>query len=213
LGDAKKMLLTATPLQNSLLELYGLTSLIDEQIFGDIKAFKSQYTSNKGDLDDLRERMAPFCKRTLRKDVKEYVPYTERKAMTQSYRSTDVEQRFYEKITTFLHRTDTYAVPKQQRHLMAIIWRKMLGSSTIAMLHTLEKILKRLKDLQAGTPLRAEQLQFDLLDDLSPDETFKKIVEPASLSMPLKKDSPALNNSEPNEKPSSSPNLDARKTI
>jgi superfamily II DNA/RNA helicase len=177
LGDAKKMLLTATPLQNSLLELYGLTSLIDEQIFGDIKAFKSQYTSNKGDLDDLRERMAPFCKRTLRKDVKEYVPYTERKAMTQSYRSTDAEQRFYEKITTFLHRTDTYAVPKQQRHLMAIIWRKMLGSSTVAMLHTLEKILKRLKDLQAGTPLKAEQLQFDLLDDLSPDDELLEELE------------------------------------
>lgn len=183
LSDTKKMLLTATPLQNSLVELYGLTSLIDDQIFGDISAFKSQYTTNKGDLNDLRDRMASFCKRTLRKDVKEYVSYTDRKAMTQSYKSTDEEQQFYEKITTFLHRTDTYALPKQQRHLMAIIWRKMLGSSTVAMLNTLEKILKRLQTLKAGTPLKIEQLQLDILEDEPLDddllEEFEEELEPA----------------------------------
>src|SRR4030043_204845 len=40
--DAPKVLLTATPLQNSIMELYGLASFIDEHIFGDIKSFKEQ---------------------------------------------------------------------------------------------------------------------------------------------------------------------------
>ena len=31
-----KVLLTATPLQNSLLELYGLVSMIDDRVFGDL---------------------------------------------------------------------------------------------------------------------------------------------------------------------------------
>lgn len=35
LEDKRKLLLTATPLQNSLLELYGLSTVIDERIFGD----------------------------------------------------------------------------------------------------------------------------------------------------------------------------------
>ena len=36
LGNAYKVMLTATPLQNSLLELYGMVSIIDEKIFGDL---------------------------------------------------------------------------------------------------------------------------------------------------------------------------------
>jgi SNF2 family DNA or RNA helicase len=41
--DCRKLLLTATPLQNSLLELFGLSTLIDEHLFGDINAFRAQY--------------------------------------------------------------------------------------------------------------------------------------------------------------------------
>jgi SNF2 family DNA or RNA helicase len=43
LGGRKKILLTATPLQNSLLELYGLVSFLDEAIFGDLRSFKAQF--------------------------------------------------------------------------------------------------------------------------------------------------------------------------
>src|SRR5271170_4462142 len=38
----QKVLLTATPLQNSLLELYGLVSIVDEHVFGDLRSFKAQ---------------------------------------------------------------------------------------------------------------------------------------------------------------------------
>lgn len=40
-----KVLLTATPLQNSLLELYGLVSMIDDRVFGDLDSFRSQFTT------------------------------------------------------------------------------------------------------------------------------------------------------------------------
>jgi SNF2 family DNA or RNA helicase len=36
-----KVLLTATPLQNSLMELYGLVSLIDDYAFGEAKSFRA----------------------------------------------------------------------------------------------------------------------------------------------------------------------------
>ena len=49
--DCRKLLLTATPLQNSLLELYGLSTLIDEHLFGDMNAFRSQYASAGSSLD------------------------------------------------------------------------------------------------------------------------------------------------------------------
>ena len=66
--DSRKLLLTATPLQNSLLELYGLSTLIDERLFGDVNSFRSQYASAGSNLDALRQRLSVFCKRTLRNE-------------------------------------------------------------------------------------------------------------------------------------------------
>src|SRR5271163_860426 len=38
-----KVLLTATPLQNSLMELYGLVTFIDDKIFGSEESFRDQF--------------------------------------------------------------------------------------------------------------------------------------------------------------------------
>lgn len=87
----RKLLLTATPLQNSLLELYGLSTLIDENIFGDVTSFRAPYAGAGSDLAALRARLASFCKRTLRNQVSEYIRYTERRPITQPFRPTDSE--------------------------------------------------------------------------------------------------------------------------
>ncbi len=92
LAGRRKLLLTATPLQNSLMELYGLSSLIDEDIFGDERSFRAQYSNIDADLAALRRRLHAFIKRTLRKDVLEYVPYTQRHALTTPFTPSDDEQ-------------------------------------------------------------------------------------------------------------------------
>jgi hypothetical protein len=50
----RKLLLTATPLQNSLFELFGLSTLIDEHLFGDLNAFRSQYAGVGGNISEVR---------------------------------------------------------------------------------------------------------------------------------------------------------------
>ena len=104
LEDKRKILLTATPLQNSLLELYGLSTIIDERIFGDLPSFRTQYVNMGGDLPDLRDRLQFFCQRTLRSQVLEYIQYTQRKLITQHFQPTDQEQKLYEAISNFLKR-------------------------------------------------------------------------------------------------------------
>ncbi len=86
-----KVLLTATPLQNSLLELYGLVSIIDDFTFGDLKTYRMRFTrlGNDDDFKDLKDRLEPICKRTLRKHVLEYVKYTNRHALVQEFVPTD----------------------------------------------------------------------------------------------------------------------------
>ena len=147
LQGRKKLLLTATPLQNSLMELYGLSTLIDEHLFGDETAFRKQFINSGTGLAELRERLANFAKRTLRRDVLEYIKYTERKALTQPFNPTDDEQALYERISAFLQKEDSYALPKQQRHLTALILRKLLASSSHAVAATLVIIRERLHGL------------------------------------------------------------------
>jgi len=147
LSGRQKLLLTATPLQNSLMELFGLTSLIDEHIFGDPKAFRKQYLHASGNLGELRDRLSAFSKRTLRKDVLEYIRYTERRTFTQPYVPSIDEQRLYDTLTAFLMREESYALPVRQRHLTTLILRKLLASSTYAVTGTLVRIKERLTKL------------------------------------------------------------------
>lgn len=173
LQGRKKLLLTATPLQNSLMELYGLSTLIDDHLFGDEAAFRKQFLSSTAGMDELRERISSFAKRTLRRDVLEYIKYTERKALTQPFNPTDDEQALYERISTFLQKEDSYSLPKQQRHLTALILRKLLASSSHAVAATLATIRERLQGLLAAGVLKDDGValveQLIAEDDLEPD--------------------------------------------
>ncbi|MBV9215171.1 MAG: DEAD/DEAH box helicase family protein [Acidobacteria bacterium] len=179
----RKLLLTATPLQNSLLELYGLSTLIDERLFGDKNSFQDQFTGIGGNVEALRQRLAGFCKRTLRNDVTEYIRYTERRALTRPFQPTDNEQGLYEAVSMFLQRPESYALPKRQRHLTALILRKLLASSSAAIAGTLDKIIARLDALKASDERQAfdfaeylvedEEMEEDLLDEILDAEVLE----------------------------------------
>jgi superfamily II DNA/RNA helicase len=177
--DRKKLLLTATPLQNSLLELYGLSTLIDENIFGDLASFRTQYINYGGDVSGLRDRLQGFCWRTLRSQVTEYVPYTERKLITRPFKPTEQEHKLYEAVSKYLMRGDTYAFPARQKHLLILLIRKVLASSPTALAGTLEIIRERLSGLlekakngRSVSELLVEQADIDedLLDEILEDE-------------------------------------------
>jgi superfamily II DNA or RNA helicase len=147
----RKVLLTATPLQNSLLELYGLVSIIDDYAFGDLKTYRARFTrlGNDNDFNDLKERLRPICKRTLRKQVLEYVKYTNRHALVQEFVPTPEEQRLYDVVSEYLQQPMLYALPASQRSLMTLILRKLLASSTYAISDTLSGLAYKLETAAA----------------------------------------------------------------
>jgi hypothetical protein len=161
LSERKKLLLTATPLQNSLLELYGLSTLIDDKIFVDIDTFRSRYMRQDSDLNGLRQQLSGFVKRTLRNDVGEYIQYTERRPITKPFHPSDEEHKFYETVSEFLRREDTYSIPVNQRTLTTLILRKLLASSSHAIAGTLDTMKKRLERLKEG--INPDE---DLLDEI-----------------------------------------------
>ncbi|MBS0184703.1 MAG: DEAD/DEAH box helicase [Nitrospira sp.] len=147
-----KILLTATPLQNSLLELYGLVSIIDDFAFGDLKSFRARFVRLGNDVDftELKERLKPLCKRTLRKQVLQYVKYTNRHALVQEFVPTPEEQRLYDLVSTYLQQPTLYALPASQRQLMTLILRKLLASSTYAISSTLDGLATKLERAAAA---------------------------------------------------------------
>ncbi len=149
-GKAPKLLLTATPLQNSLLELFSLVSVIDPHVFGDVASFREQFINNPDEVSrnlELKKRIAPVCTRALRKQVTEYIPFTNRVAITQEFLPTDEEQALYDEITTYLQRDVLYALPASQRQLITMVLRKLLASSTFAIARTLRRLADRLENL------------------------------------------------------------------
>lgn len=167
-----KALLTATPLQNSLLELYGLVSFIDDRVFGDLDSFRSQFTGREQSFSSLRDRLAPICKRTLRKQVQPYVSYTARKAIVEEFTPSSEEQELSRLVADYLRRPNLKALPEGQRQLISLVLWKLLASSTHAIAGALETMAKRLQGVLNETPVVA-----DLAEEL--DEDYESLDETA----------------------------------
>ena len=184
------ILLTATPLQNSLLELYGLVSFIDEYTFGDKKSFNEQFSRLTGEdnFNDLKQRLSPICIRTLRRQVQEYIKYTNRICYTQEFIPTDDEQVLYEMVSTYLQRENLQALPKSQRSLMILVLRKLLASSTFAIagaLYTMaDKLKKKLKSAVFIQDKDEENISTDfesydeLSDEWEDEDDDKNVITP-----------------------------------
>jgi superfamily II DNA/RNA helicase len=158
--EYKKVLLTATPLQNRLDELFGLVSIIDPDVFGDIKSFRKNYILESGekDISGLKDRLKDIVHRTLRRDVKEFINYRERLPITQRFTPTHEEQDLYEKVLEYLRQDSPFAFPASQKHLMQSVIFKLLGSSSFAVGRTLEALIKRLKYLLNNSKVVDDEL-------------------------------------------------------
>lgn len=149
----KKVLLTATPLQNNLNELYGLVSIVDQNYFANIDNFSEEYnavtTRDTARYGALKERLQGIVQRTLRRQVQEYVKYTKRTSMVEDFVLSEDEQKLYDGVTEYLSQPFLYGVPDTVKALMTIIIRKIMASSSYALSFTLGGMISRLEEYKA----------------------------------------------------------------
>ncbi len=183
-SDRFKILLTATPLQNSLMELFGLVSIIDHQFFGDEQTFKAMYDGRQADphaLSSLRRRMKPIYKRHLRREVQEagHVSFTRRMATTFDFEPSEREVELYDKVSAYLQRPNSIAFGLRPNQLVIIQARKILGSSVAAIAGFLETVRDRLlrqdvadistvADVDNTDQFYDEMADSEALDELTP---------------------------------------------
>ena len=182
LAHAFKVLLTATPLQNSLLELYGLVSLVDERVFGDLPSFRDQFGAlgNPDTVAKLRARMKSVCMRTLRRQVQPYISYTKRIPMVEQFTPSQDEQALREMVADYLRRPSLNALPAGQRQLISLVLWKLLASSSYAIGGALGTMAQRLQDKLGAESAdnTDEQLSTELDKDYeSLDETEEEWAE------------------------------------
>ena len=164
-----KILLSATPLQNSLTDLHGLVSFIDQRIFGSEKVFNKRYIEGQ-DYSDLKRELSPVLYRTLRKDVAKYMNFKKRTCKTVEFTLSQDEIELYQRVNDFLKRELLYSIPTSNRGLIILVIRKLLASSSFALIETFEILKNRLEKLYEGSKSANAQEGFDLFWSYVEDE-------------------------------------------
>src|SRR6478736_1661766 len=154
------LLLTATPMQNSLAELWGLVQYVEPTgtLLGDINTFREVFCADDdrilvpGQEHELQRRLATVLQRTLRRQAQEFLerPFTQRRCRLYEYTMSDDERSLYDDVTEYLLQPTLYAFAGSQRRLLLIGFHRRMASSIPALAASLENVAARLRRLDAG---------------------------------------------------------------
>src|ERR1700678_3791447 len=186
------LLLTATPMQNSLAELWGLVKYVEPTgtLLGDIATFRRVFCSDDdrtlvpGQEHELQRRLAVVLQRTLRRQAQEFLdhPFTQRRCRLYEYAMSDDERSLYDDVTEYLPQPSLYAFAGRQRRLLLIGFHRRMASSIPALASSLENVAARLRRLQAGRS--AGDIGLDVLRDLEDEDMGADLTEDASAESP-----------------------------
>src|SRR5437763_2723306 len=185
LRSAPVLLLTATPMQNSLAELWGLVQYVEPTgtLLGDITTFRKVFCAEDdrtlvpGQEHELQRRLAIVLQRTLRRQAQEFLdrPFTQRRCRLYEYAMSDAERSLYDDVTEYLLEPSLYAFAGRQRRLLLIGFHRRMASSIPALAASLENVAARLRRLQRG--LRSDDTVINVLQDLEDEDEIEKAAE------------------------------------
>jgi hypothetical protein len=183
------LLLTATPIQNNLAELWGLVQYVDPlgTLLGDLPTFRELFCGlddrqlARGQEDELRSRLKTIVQRTLRRQAKEFLekPFVDRQARLFEYAMTQEERALYDDVTRYLLEPGIVAFRGSHRKLLLIGFHRRMASSIRALALSLQRVANRLRSAlngdKASTVADAQGTVNDLeetdIDELEDDES------------------------------------------
>lgn len=175
------LLLTATPMQNNLVELWGLVQYVDPlgTLLGDLTTFREVFCGvddrhlAEGQEEDLRNRLRVVLQRTLRREAQDFLekPFVRREARLFEYTMSPAEKLLYDDVTRYLLEPGILAFQGRQRQLLLLGFHRRMASSTRALASSLERVATRLQRMLGGTetPQTDDQDSQSLLADLEDD--------------------------------------------
>ena len=182
LRSAPVLLLTATPIQNSLAELWGLVQYVEPTgtLLGDIATFRRVFCAEDdrtlvpGQEHELQRRLSMVLQRTLRRQAQEFLdrPFTKRRCRLYEYAMSADERALYDDVTEYLLEPSLFAFSGRQRRLLLIGFHRLMASSIPALASGLGNVAARLRRLAAGQS--ADEAAAALLRDLEIDEEVEE---------------------------------------
>ena len=178
IGPSPVLLLTATPMQNSLNELWGLVQYIDRTntLLGHQPTFKALFCEDPSGRRivpeqslELQRRLGSVVQRTLRRQAQEFLdkPFVHRQTKLFEYTMTPEERALYDDVTAYLLEPTLFAFRGRSRQLLLIGFHRRMASSTAALAQSLEQIAKRLRGILKGVAeADLPDIRFEFLADL-----------------------------------------------
>ena len=179
LGRTPVLLLTATPIQNNLAELWGLVQYVDPlgTLLGDLPTVREVFCGPDdrqvapGQEDELRSRLKQVLQRTLRRQAQSFLekPFVNREARLFEYAMSEEERALYDDVTAYLLEPGIIAFQGRNRQLLLIGFHRRMASSTRALQASLERIAARLQRMLDGAkdePIEAPDLDEDDEEDV-----------------------------------------------
>jgi adenine-specific DNA-methyltransferase len=187
ISNAPVLLLTATPIQNSLAELWGLVQYVEPTgtLLGNLDTFRKVFcpgddaTIAEGQADELRRRMSSVCQRTLRRQAQEFMerPFVQRRCRLFEYTMEPDERALYDDVTRWLLEPDLVAFSGGSRHLLLLGFHRRMASSTAALAASLERVCVRLERIASREPIDDIAVR-EFLADLEEEDEEEKASEP-----------------------------------
>ena len=169
------LLLTATPIQNSLAELWGLVQFVDPlgTLLGDLPTFRAVFCGvddrhlAAGQEGELRGRLRSVLQRTLRRQVQELLekPFVDRQARLFEYSMSAEERALYDDVATYLLEPGIVAFRGGQRQLALLGFHRRMASSSRALAESLANVAERLRAERDGRDPSLVRAIDDELDD------------------------------------------------
>lgn len=173
------LLLTATPIQNSLLELWGLVHYVDPTgtLLGDLGTFRQLFCPSddrileQGQAHELQRRLGTVLQRTLRRQAQDFMrePFVGRQARLFEYVMSPEERELYDDVTRYLLEPNLQAFQGSQRQLLLLGFHKRMASSLPALAKSLERVAERLRALRDRGTSDDDGDRSSVLDDLEDD--------------------------------------------
>lgn len=142
-----KILLTGTPIEKNIMDLYSLIYFIDEDLLPDADTYMKRYLRCPENYPELAEKVSKYCFRTLRSQAKRYAKIPERKHITLEYEGSVEEKKLCELINLYIEKPDKKAFPKMDKYDLALMLLGTASSSSAAINQSLQNIIKRLEQM------------------------------------------------------------------